>query len=210
MGSQPKDSTLVEFRSEKAIVHAATYVEGELTAHVELQTVDLGGKLILECVLDIIRKVVLGQNKHILLASTEALIETLSALKAPDPMVIVQGVSAEDLEIENELARRATMREQVGLIQEELQNRRDDLREELAQQMELTRLSLGGSKTTARKRALTEEVRKVSATIDAVTRAMSDNDREVQMLILYRESRRLIERGLPPGIIGRDFSIPAT
>jgi hypothetical protein len=211
MGSQPRDGTLVEFRSEKAIVHAATYVEAELKANLELQSFDLSGETILKCVLDLLQKIGLGRNKQLLLESTDALIEALSLLKAPEPMVIIQPppqeVPAEVAEVEAELARRAEMRERVSTIQEELLNQRDVLTGEFAVKAELVRHKLARPNDRKRKAELEKEIRKIATTIEAITAAIIENDREVGTLVSYREACKFVKRGLPRGIIGRNFNV---
>jgi len=213
MGQKPESrGTVVELKSDAAIVRAASYVEDELVANLELETLDPHAASVLDRIIALVRRVGFGQGKHLLLESCDQLIETLEALpisqlaplpRTPEPL----GESVESSAVEAELARRAEMRERVGGIQETLQNKRDTLREELGVQAELIRLKLGNAKTLAHKRALEKEILKVTRTIDAITSALSENDRDVQTLIMYREACKFAARGLPPNIIGRNFNL---
>jgi hypothetical protein len=214
MGRQPGSSTLVELRNEKPIVQAAIYVQAELEANLELTALNQSGTLVLGCVLDLVKQVGFGQDKHILLESCDKFIESLSfltpqqkqlarVLPEPEPM----GEPVEHDAVEAEIVRRTKERERVGNIQEDLQNQRDDLRRELGSHTELVRHGLANAKVKARKRSLEKEIKTITTTIDAITEALCENDRDVQKLVIYREACRLAKRGLPSGIIGRSFAI---
>ncbi|OHA18003.1 MAG: hypothetical protein A2836_01755 [Candidatus Taylorbacteria bacterium RIFCSPHIGHO2_01_FULL_45_63] len=110
-------------------------------------------------------------------------------------------VSIEEIEVE--LRRREEVRVKVSSIQEQLEDRREFLVDEIDKLGQIVQFDIASDEQKKQKKDHENELASLSVTIREMVVGASQNDREVAQLIAYREAIELVHGGLPQGVLGR-------
>jgi hypothetical protein len=234
VGTPPEK--IVELRNLKDIARAVRYAAEELQVHLQLGTADTESKkLLIEALSDIVKNIDLARTNSELAASIDVLLKTVSEIDQATTDLL-SGAAAQIAELEEEfkqlqsggraasptiaisvvdaeLERRARASDEVGAIQEELENERAQLKTELATIKQRIQAGDTSQSTRLRKRDLEMKLAGLEPTIASIIEAISKNDEKVRLLVAYKNAVKLFERGIPSNIIGEklfDFRSSAT
>jgi hypothetical protein len=216
---------IVELRNAKDIARAVRYAKEELLAHLQLGTADTASKkLLVQSLASIVKAMDLAQTNSELAEVIDAFLKTVSEL---DQSVtdLLSGAEAQIAElaaeingmqstgggtpptitlsmIDAELARRGKASDEVGAIQERFEDDQATMRTNLATLKQRIQAGDVSSSTKSQKWDLEDKLGALDLTIAAIIEAVRVNDEKVGTLIAYRNAVKLLEQGVPRGIIG--------
>ena len=222
VGTPPEK--VVELRNVKDIARAVRYAMGELQTHLDLGTADSESKkLLIEAVADVVTNIDLARTNSELGVSIDALLKTMSEIDQASADLL-SGAEAQIAELQEEfeglqssgntaptislstidaeLERRGKASDDVGAIQERLEDEQATLKAELAA---LKQRILAGDNSQAakvKKREIENKLAGLEPTIASIIEAVSENDEKVRKLIAYKNAVQLIGQGIPRGIVG--------
>lgn len=203
MSGHQKIEPLVKLRNEKAVVDAASFAEEELQGHLDLKLLDSSKTGLAKLLIALIKSISFGQDRAVVSKSVYVLIEYLA-----QPTVQMDAQYSAEV-IEREISRRENEREQIAIVQETLENERDEKRDRL----EILGQSLEHSLHTdtgalqEEKDSLEKTLRDLDRSITSIIRAVSAYDREGLKLQAYLSALHRIEQGLPDEIVGKKLVI---
>lgn len=226
---------VVELRNPKEIARGIQYTEAELEVHLQLGVDSESKRLLLESVLELMKNIGLGKTGGDIQKKIDEVIGTVDELdKAATAIIECARVEASEAyaelealqaqgggarpnavqvvsqavtmkEIDAELERRKNAGATVGKLSENLQDEIEAMKTEL----EILRLKVqGGDKsaaTKARKETLERKIETDTAAFEAIIERADLNNRNVGMLKAYQKAVKIVEDGVPEGIIGEEF-----
>lgn len=193
------------------------YVAGEFQSYMDLKIFDSLEKMrIGKRVLELINALSGGHSRTGLSTSVDTLVHAIDqSERAAEQAIQAAHAEAESLServaqlentratppiplatIEKELARRAAERARVVGIQEQLENERDELLEEVERQK-------GGRSDT---KVLESKIQSLTVTIDSIVANVAENDREVIRLKTYQQAVRTVAEGIGAELIGKKLA----
>jgi hypothetical protein len=198
---------------------------GELQAHLDLGTADTQSKkLLIEAVADVVTDVDLAKTNSEIAESIDALLKTMSEIDQASADLL-SGAEAQIAElageleasqsgggsaaptislsvIDAELERRGKASNDVGAIQERLEDEQATLKAELAIVKQRIQAGDNSQAIKIKKREIENKLAGLEPTIASIIEAVSENDEKVRKLIAYKNAVQLIGQGIPRGIVG--------